>query len=118
VDNSVIDKEALSELQATTDAAFAVELIDTYLQDSSELIEAMRTALADSDSDQLRRAAHSLKSNSATVGAADLSSMAKELEMMGKEGELGGAEATLKQVEAMFERVRTALEQAKDDVQA
>ena len=47
---------------------------------------AMRGALADANVEEFRRAAHSLKSNSANLGAMTLAALAKELEMMGKAG--------------------------------
>jgi len=116
--DNLVDMATLKELRETTDADFALELIDTYLEDSAELIEAMRSALTAGDADAFRRAAHSLKSNSATVGAAELSSMAKDLERMGRDGELKDAPPTLDATLSMFEQVREALERAKHDLQA
>ncbi|MGA9531414.1 MAG: Hpt domain-containing protein [Anaerolineales bacterium] len=116
--NNLVDMAILEEMRDTTDPDFALELIDTYIDDSAELIEAMRSALTAGDADAFRRAAHSLKSNSATVGAAELSSMAKDLERMGRDGELKDAQPTMEAAASMFEQVREALERAKHDLHA
>ena len=59
---------------------------------------------------RLRRAAHSLKSNSADFGAQALSEMCRELEAKGKAGTLDGAQALVTSVEQEFGRVTLALQ--------
>jgi len=105
----VIDPATLEGLKATTDAAFVQELIDTFLDDSPNLIAEMRQALPSGNAEAFRRAAHSLKSNSASFGALTLSALAKELEMMGKAGDLEGAGGKLEQLAAEYEPVQQAL---------
>jgi CheY-like chemotaxis protein/HPt (histidine-containing phosphotransfer) domain-containing protein len=111
-DSSVIDQKAFDELVASTggDAEFLGELLDTYFTDAPMLIAQMRTSLASSDAETFRRAAHSLKSNSASLGALMLSAVAKDLEMMGKAGILEGASAMIGQVELEYARAKAALE--------
>ncbi len=113
--NTAIDQSVFDELFATTggDPAFLNELIDTYRADSLKLVEQMRAALAANNVDEFRRAAHSLKSNSANLGATTLSSLAKELEMIARAGTLDGAAERLPRVEAETEQARAALEQMK-----
>jgi len=94
------------------DRAFLAELIEAYLDDSPRLLEAMHTALAAGNADDFRRAAHSLKSNSASLGAMPLSRMARGLEEMGKAGRLEGAVTGLAEAEAEYVLVRAALEAA------
>ena len=110
-----IDLAALEELLETTggDPAFLAELIDAYLDDARHLLGAMRAALADGDAAGLRRAAHSLKSNSATFGAHTLVGRCQDLEQRGKSGTLDGASTQLGQVEAEYEKVRRALQAAR-----
>jgi HPt (histidine-containing phosphotransfer) domain-containing protein len=69
----------------------------------------MRQAVADGDADALRRAAHSLKSNSTSFGAVTLSAQAKELETMGKAGSLEGASGKLERLAAEYTLVEGAL---------
>jgi len=67
------------------------ELLETYFDDSSRLLVAMQEALSTGNAEDLRRAAHSLKSSSASFGALRLSNKCKELEDMGRAGALEGA---------------------------
>jgi HPt (histidine-containing phosphotransfer) domain-containing protein len=109
----LLDQASLDSLLATTDREFVGELIDAYLEDSPALIAGMQQALADANTTEFTRAAHSLKSSSASLGAASLSDLAKELEHLGKESKLTGAAPKLEQLAGLFEQVRTDLEEYK-----
>jgi CheY-like chemotaxis protein len=112
---NVIDRKVFDDLAASVggDMTFLGELIDTYLNDATELLAAMRRALADGNVEEFRRAAHSLKSNSANLGAMRLSALAKELEMMAKAGALDGAADTVARAESEYAQVKVALEQKR-----
>ena len=56
-------------------------LIEEYLQSSGTLIETMRRALEEENRKEAHRAAHTLASSSALVGAATLADMAREAEL-------------------------------------
>lgn len=107
VDRAVYD--ALVE-SVGGDREFMAELLQTYFDDAANLLATMHTALAAGNAGEFRRAAHSLKSNSATFGAMALSRMAKGLEEMGKAGTLEGAAAGLAQAEAEYARVKAELQ--------
>ncbi len=109
-----IDRAVLDGLLETVgdDREFLGELLQTYFDDAPKLLEAMHATLDAGDADWFRRAAHSLKSNSASFGAMQLSRMCKELEDMGKAGTLDGAGARITRVEQEYTRVRAALESA------
>ena len=94
------------------DTEFLAELLQTYFDDAPQLLAQMKDALAAGNAEVLRRAAHSMKSNSASFGAMDLSRMCKELEDMGKAGALDGAAPRIAQAEAEYARVKAALEAA------
>jgi HPt (histidine-containing phosphotransfer) domain-containing protein len=106
---SVLDKSVLEGLVATTDAQFVAELLAAFLEDSPQLVAQMRQAFADKDADTFRRAAHSLKSNSANFGALNLSALAKELEMMGKAGQIEGAGVKLERLATDYAEVEREL---------
>jgi HPt (histidine-containing phosphotransfer) domain-containing protein len=114
-EQEAINRAALDDLVATTggDRAFLAELIDAYFEDSASLLPAMRQALTAGSAEQLRLAAHSLKSSSASLGADDLAGLCRELEEQGRAGALGDAAARVAQVEAEYERVRRALQAAR-----
>src|SRR5438093_11708870 len=106
-----VDRATLNDLLETTgnDSAFLAELIDTYLVDAVALLDAMRQAIARSDTEQLRRAAHSLKSNSASLGAGALSGLCLELEQLARQGVLEGAAGRLVNLEAAYVDVEREL---------
>jgi HPt (histidine-containing phosphotransfer) domain-containing protein len=85
---SEIDMNIFNTLKESTGEDFIGELIDAFLNDAPNLLAQMRSALDARDADAFRRATHSMKSNAATFGAMELSTLAKELEMMGRENNL------------------------------
>ena len=87
---AILDEGVLDELRASVegDRAFVVELIDAYLADGAGHIEAIGVAVEAGDADALVRPAHTLKSSSATLGAARIATTARELEMLGRSGAL------------------------------
>ncbi len=113
-EQETIDRAVLDGLLDSVggDAEFLAELMQTYFADAPDLFAAMHAALAAGKPDDFRRAAHSLKSNSANFGAMSLSRMAKELEEMGRAGTLDGAREKVARAEEEFARVREALELA------
>ncbi len=110
----VLDPAALDELAATTDAAFVRELIDTFLDDTPRLLAEMRRALAGGEAEPLRRAAHSLKGNAASLGAPAVSALAKALEQSGKGGQLAEAGPQLERLETAYAALAQALKDWPD----
>ena len=86
------------------------EMIDCYLEDAPNLLQAIASAVAQKDASALRQAAHTLKSSSATLGATTLSHLCKDLEVMSRTGRIEGELDKLLQLEAEYERVKAALE--------
>jgi PAS domain S-box-containing protein len=108
-DRAVINRKVFDRLTATMGAAFIAELIDTSVEDGRELIATLRRALARSDLDGFRRAAHSLKSNAETLGAGGLATLARELESMARAGSLDGAQDRLDPLIRSYEIVAQTL---------
>jgi len=109
----VIDKTTFEELKQMSGGDFINELIDTFIEDSPNLIEEIKSALNGKNADSFRRAAHSMKSNAATFGAGHLSALAKELEMLGKENKLHETGDRLRALEEAYDSVRRELEELK-----
>jgi HPt (histidine-containing phosphotransfer) domain-containing protein len=105
-----VDRRVLAALSQATgdDPAFLAELIDTYLADAPDLLVAMRDALAAREAAELRRAAHTLKSTSAMLGARRLADLCRHLE----DAE-GSAETLVTQAEDEYLRVRVDLQAAR-----
>jgi HPt (histidine-containing phosphotransfer) domain-containing protein len=88
------------------------------VEDTQELLGTMRRAFGEKDPDALRRAAHSLKSNAASVGAMTLSSLARDLEMLAKSGNVDGARARVDRLAVECERVTRALREVEREPRA
>jgi two-component system, sensor histidine kinase and response regulator len=110
-----IDQTALDALSETTgdDPEFLAELIDTYLADAVTLLATIETASNSGDAGELRRAAHSLKSNSATFGATALTKLARNLEELGKANNVAGASLPLAEARDEFARVERSLREIR-----
>jgi HPt (histidine-containing phosphotransfer) domain-containing protein len=83
----LLDPAALEGLREIGGDDFVADLIETFLADAPPLLAALRGT----DADEVRRAAHTLKSNGATFGATTFSELCRELEMLAKTGDLAGA---------------------------
>ena len=111
MNNDVVDQAVLDELLDTIggDSEFLTELMDAFFEDNPRQLAVMRQALETGESEALRRAAHSVKSNSATFGASNLYALCKELEDMGKRSSLDGADVLLDAIGAECVLVQEAL---------
>jgi HPt (histidine-containing phosphotransfer) domain-containing protein len=100
-----LDMSTFEELKQMSGEDFIDELVDTYVDDAPKLVREMQAASQNGDAESFRRAAHSLKSNSATFGATHLASLAKELESLAKEGSLDTAGSRLTEVQRALDSV-------------
>jgi HPt (histidine-containing phosphotransfer) domain-containing protein len=111
-DGMIIDTSALEayrEVMGEEADSFIADIIDTYLKNAPLLLNAMQEGLAQNDIKSFIRAAHTLKSNSATVGARALASLAAEIEGQGNSGDLNGINVKVAQAMEEFIRVQAAL---------
>jgi CheY-like chemotaxis protein/HPt (histidine-containing phosphotransfer) domain-containing protein len=106
-----IDGKTLARLIETTggDAQFVSDLIGQFLHDATELVTVARKGLEQGASEEVRRAAHTLKSNAATFGAGRLAARSRELEDAAKRGALDDGPALLDTVERELDVVRVSL---------
>ncbi|RLJ22792.1 hybrid sensor histidine kinase/response regulator [bacterium endosymbiont of Escarpia laminata] len=85
------------------------KVINIYLESSPVLLESIHKAVTQGDGTALLEAAHSLKSSSANLGAAQLAKVCRELETLGREGRTETAGFLLKRLDTEFEAVCSAL---------
>ena len=105
-DSGVLDPAALAQLRETAgDASLMRELIDAFLQNAPGLV----AELASDEAEEVRRAAHTLKSNARTFGAAHLADLCQKLEERARAGELDGTGELARQIEKSYERAVAAL---------
>ena len=113
---SPLDTRTLDELRASVggDQAFVAELIDDFVAQAPRLLQTMREAATTGEAEVARRAAHTLKGNARTFGAAGLASLCLEAETAAAAGDLDTVRQGLEPVEAEWDRVREALVAARD----
>jgi HPt (histidine-containing phosphotransfer) domain-containing protein len=104
-DDTRLDPAALEQLRELGGDEFVADLAATFLDEAPPLL----AALHDSDVDEVRRAAHTLKSNGATFGATTFSTLCRELEEQAKIGDLTGAPALVDLIEAEYALVAEEL---------
>ena len=100
---------ALEELREEGEPDLIVELIDLYLTDAPQWVEAMRTAAAETDAAQLKRAAHTLKGSSGSVGIRQVAEACALLEQVDLTDAGARAERLLQQLDREFAAAREAL---------
>jgi GAF domain-containing protein/CheY-like chemotaxis protein/HPt (histidine-containing phosphotransfer) domain-containing protein len=106
-----IDRRVLTRLAEGTggDAEFVSELIEQFVTDAPELVAAARAGLETGDPAEVRRAAHTLKSNAATFGAHELAERSRELEEAAKRGALDDGAARVEALSRELDVVRETL---------
>ncbi len=109
-----IDAATFAELLETVggDRDFLAELVETYRADCPGLFAELRTAMASGDAAAARRAAHTLKSTSASLGALGLAGQCREIEAAAATGTLVGLEARVERAAVTYGEVETALRAA------
>jgi len=107
--SSTIDRATFDALKQTTGPDFALELVDTFLQEAPSMLNELRSALAAADADKFRRAAHSLKSNANTFGALAFGAMARELELAGVAKVIDSGPQAIDALTREYSRVAVAL---------
>jgi HPt (histidine-containing phosphotransfer) domain-containing protein len=82
--------QGLRELGGDDDPGLVLELIAMFLEDAPKRMDEISTALSTGDIKLLERAAHTLKSSSANIGAARLSAHCKTMEELARNKKFEG----------------------------
>jgi CheY-like chemotaxis protein len=104
-----LSDDALRSLRELGGDDFLGEVIDAFVVDAPELIATLRRSLDDGSTEELRRAAHTLKSNGATLGAEEFAELCRTLEHQAKSGELDGASELVDRIEQSYPSLRDTL---------
>ena len=108
--SAVIDMPTFEALKESMGVEFIGELVQTYTDETPQLLSALQDALARGDNEAFRRAAHSIKSTSNSFGALEFGSLAKELEMLGRDARLEDAPGKVKLLVNDYPLVKDALQ--------
>jgi signal transduction histidine kinase/CheY-like chemotaxis protein/HPt (histidine-containing phosphotransfer) domain-containing protein len=104
-----LDDGALQNLRDLGGEDFVGEVIDAFLADAPELVATLRRSLDPDSTEELRRAAHTLKSNGATLGAEEFAELCRTLEQRAKSGDLEGASELVDEIEQAYRPLEEAL---------
>ncbi|GAB4505082.1 MAG: hypothetical protein Fur0043_20770 [Anaerolineales bacterium] len=107
LDPSALD--SYREFMGEDAEAFIADIIQSFLEAGPQLVQTAEQALQAGEQEAFVRAVHTLKSNSATLGATQLSALAAEMERKGKSEGLVGLESGLIEAKAELVRVIEAL---------
>jgi HPt (histidine-containing phosphotransfer) domain-containing protein len=104
-----LDDAALKNLRDLGGDDFLDEVIDAFLADAPALLATLRGSLEEQRAEELRRAAHTLKSNGATLGAEGFAELCRTLEQRAKAGDFDGAPELVDRVEQEYPPLANAL---------
>ena len=112
-----IDRQHLETLRTRFGATFVVQMIDLFIAQGKERIDAAEEALGQGDATAIGAAAHALKSSAGNLGATALAALASETERLARGGSAASDLApNVKQLarafaeaEEQLEKIRTAI---------
>jgi HPt (histidine-containing phosphotransfer) domain-containing protein len=108
----ILDVEVLNDLRALggeDEPGLLAELIDIFLADAPKRLKEISAGLNTNDLKSVERAAHTLKSSSANIGAIGLSSLCKEMEEVARNRELDAMPSLLTRSTKAMSEVESAL---------
>ena len=104
-----LEAAALRNLRELGGDEFLAEVIEAFLADAPALIMSARSSLEREDTEELRRAAHTLKSNGATLGAEAFAELCRTAEQHAKDGRLDGFPPLLDRIEEEYRTLQEVL---------
>ncbi len=103
--------EALARLGAATGDDVLTQVVESFLQQGTKNLSALREALARGDGAAFAAAAHSLAGSSGILGVDGLAAGCAELEELARQGDLAACGTRLQSVEQNFRQVAGRIHQ-------
>jgi HPt (histidine-containing phosphotransfer) domain-containing protein len=110
-----LDAGALQNLRDLGGDDFLREVVEAFLTDAPALIASLRSSLEQRNGEELRRAAHTLKSNAATLGAEEFAELCRTVEQQVKAGRLDDLSQLVDRIEQEFPPLRYALNSLRSE---
>jgi len=101
----------LDELRRPGAESLAMKTLKLFCESGARLVNDMRTGATHEDQDAIRRAAHTMKSSSAIVGALALSQAARALEMRASAGQLADCQNAVNEIAELFGETTIAIDE-------
>jgi len=109
VAGATLEASAVESLRDLGGEAFLAEVIDAFLSDAPVLVGTLRTAYEQGETEELRRAAHTLKSNGQTFGAEGFAELCRELEERARGGDTDGMAELVDGIEREYGALQATL---------
>jgi CheY-like chemotaxis protein len=104
-----IDMEGVKTSFGADAEELLVELIPMFLEDAEPLLAQLEEAATTQNAETLKRAAHTIKGSSASMGITTLAELAKEVEYMGRDGRMLQAAAKIQELKLHYNQIKAAL---------
>lgn len=105
-----LDPDAIAALFELGDADFFADLVDDFVTSTRTYLGTLEGALTSGDAESVYKAAHTMKSSAASMGAMTFSAMCRDVEAAGRTGDLGRLVDAPARLRDEFDRVRDDLE--------
>ena len=111
-----VDRDALIKL-LDGNPDLVVTIVDSFLDDCPEYMDAIRGAVEEENGEVLEREAHGLKGAAGSLRAEPASEAAQVLEEIGRSGDFAEAGPALEALEDEIDRLSAALRALREDCQ-
>jgi PAS domain S-box-containing protein len=108
-DSWPIDMAAIKSALGADAEEMLVELIPMFLEDIQPLLAQLQEAATSQNAEALKRAAHTIKGSSASLGIKTLSELAKEVELISRDERMIQASAKIQEFKLHYSEVKAAL---------
>ena len=108
-----IDRKMLNQLRNMAGER-TDDIIKVYLEDSLLRLDDMKKSIENNEPDQLRQAAHALRSSSGNLGATNLWNLCEEIEAIARQGTIEGTAQKMYRLRVEYSRVCDALHKELD----
>lgn len=113
---TLLDEAAVDRLREWGGSALVARMIDLFIELGPERLSQIRSGSANGEPEAVERAAHSLKSSAANLGAERLRAHAAELEAAAMARRSGEIEPLVASLEDTYETTVTELRRLRPDV--
>jgi len=107
-----LDGDYLDSVIDSVGREFLVDMIPTYEKTSRATLAKLIEAHAEGNGEQVRRLAHQMRSSSTSMGAKEVSAIARELEYLPHDTPVEKIDSAITRISAAFEHALVALAQA------
>jgi HPt (histidine-containing phosphotransfer) domain-containing protein len=115
-DKGAIDMRVIADLRelgGDDDPGLLAELIELFLSDAPARIRELETGLASGEIKLVERAAHTLKSSSANIGALNLSALCKRIEELARNQQKDAIKSLVADTTKSFSEAEAVLQSLK-----